>query len=73
MTQLTIVNCKFCESGECRLTVCIERMKGKVVGHVGLDEHDVHSVQVQSGYVEAVSHSTYFGFNISREVDITVE
>ena len=43
--------CKFCESGECGLTVCIEKMKRKVVGHVGLDERDVNSVQVQSGSV----------------------
>ena len=48
-------------------------MKRKVVGHVGLNERDVNLVQVQSGSVEVVNHFTYFGFNISTEVDITVE
>ena len=40
---------------------------------MGLDKYNVNPVQVQSGSVEVVNHFTYFGFNISREVDITVE
>ena len=45
----------------------------KVVGHDGLDDTDMNSVQVKSGSVEVVSHFTYLGSSTSREGVITVE
>ena len=61
MTRLKNDNCKFSESGKCKLTVSTQKRKGKVEGHAGLDKHDVNSVQVESGSVEVVNHFAYFG------------
>ena len=66
MTQLKNDHCKFCE-------LVVSADKWKVVGYAGLDERDLNSVQVVSGLVEVVNYFIYFGSNISREVDITVE
>ena len=41
------------------LTESTEKTKGMVVGHEGLDDTDMNSVQVESGSVEVVSHFTY--------------
>ena len=41
------------------MTVSKEKTKGMVVGHEGLNETDINSVQVESGPGEVVNHFTY--------------